>query len=110
MLVLHGRLCFRLGRTTYSPGRFGLVRIRSGRGQGILHGSDLFPTLHILASLPENNSRLPALGQVFRLALRCGGRVPEKISNELAPDTLPPAAAWTRVVNKTRPDSSVSCC
>ena len=26
--------------------------------QSILCGSDLFPTLHILASLPENNSRL----------------------------------------------------
>ncbi|MCX5821847.1 MAG: hypothetical protein NT047_18340, partial [Deltaproteobacteria bacterium] len=38
---------------------------------------NLFPTLHILASLPGKNSRF-ALKQFSRRALRCGGRVPRK--------------------------------
>jgi hypothetical protein len=36
--------------------------------------------MRILAALPENKLALPALKQVFRRALRCGGMVPEKIS------------------------------
>jgi hypothetical protein len=38
---------------------------------------NLFPTLHILASLPGKNSRF-ALKQFSRRALRYGGRVPRK--------------------------------
>jgi D-glycero-D-manno-heptose 1,7-bisphosphate phosphatase len=51
---------------------------------------DLFPTAHVLAALPGKNSLL-ALRQFSRRALRCGGTVPEKISNR-APheDTIPP--------------------
>jgi hypothetical protein len=48
------------------------------------NGADLFSTMHILAPLPEKNSRF-ALKQFFRRALRCGGMVPEKISNAPLP-------------------------
>jgi len=44
--------------------------------------------MHILASLPEKNSRF-ALKQFFRRALRCGGMVPEKISNAHLPNPPP---------------------
>ena len=39
-----------------------------------------FSTLHLLASLQRRNSRF-ALKQSSLRALRCGGRVPRKISN-----------------------------
>jgi hypothetical protein len=52
---------------------------------GFGNGADLFSTMHILTSLPEKNSRF-ALKQFFRRALRCGGMVPEKISNAHLPN------------------------
>jgi hypothetical protein len=41
---------------------------------------EIFPTLHILASLPGKNSRF-ALKPFSRRALHCGGTVPQKISD-----------------------------
>jgi hypothetical protein len=41
---------------------------------------EIFPTLHILASLPGKNSHF-ALKQFSRRALHCGGTVPGKISD-----------------------------
>jgi hypothetical protein len=45
--------------------------------------------MHILAALPGKNSRF-ALRQFSRRALRCGGMVPEKISNAPLPNPHPP--------------------
>jgi hypothetical protein len=42
--------------------------------------------MHILATLPGKNSRF-ALRQFSRRALRCGGMVPEKISESPLPKT-----------------------
>jgi hypothetical protein len=41
---------------------------------------DLFSTMHILASLPENQLAPSALRHVSRQALYCGSMVPEEIS------------------------------
>jgi hypothetical protein len=49
--------------------------------------ADLFSTMHILATLPGKNSRF-ALRQFSRRVLRCGGMVPEKISNAPFPKTI----------------------
>lgn len=49
---------------------------------------DLFPTAHILAALPENELAPPALRQIFRRALRCGGAGARK-NLRIAPDQTP---------------------
>jgi len=53
---------------------------------------DLFSTMRILASLPENQLAPKALKHVFRRALRCGGMEPEKISESPLLKSYSPAA------------------
>ena len=48
--------------------------------KGSLRALDIVSTMHHLASLQSRNSRF-ALKQSSLRALRCGGRVPRKISN-----------------------------
>jgi len=46
----------------------------------LCRAQDLFSTMHIFASLPENQLAPLALRHVFRRALHCGGMAPEEIS------------------------------
>jgi hypothetical protein len=57
-------------------------------GWGFTRARNLFPTAHILASLPENELAPPALRHIFRRALHCGGAGSRK-NLQIAPCETP---------------------
>jgi hypothetical protein len=61
-----------------------------------------FSTLHLLASLSGKNLRLKALRQFSRRPLRCGGRVPRKISNARFRDMIVTFHEGITVMKKRR--------